>query len=123
MNISSIVVRTKAEEFEHVKKLISEIQNCEIYLSDKESSHIIVVLEAKDIQEEVAINKHIESLAGVISAQMHYTYQEDELNATLQKMHDGACEFLNDESISAEDITYSGSIAHLMGKTKPKDKQ
>ena len=120
MNISSIVVKTTPEHFESVQEMIDEVQNCEIYLADEATSQIIVVLEAANTQEEITINKHLEGLPGVMSAQMHYTYQEEELTAQLREMEDGACEFLNDESIPAENITYSGSIAHLMGKTKRK---
>ena len=118
MNISSIVVKTTQSAFNSVKEAILEVQGCEIYLEDETSSQIIVVLEAKSTQEEVAINKHLESLPGVINANMHYTYQEDELNAQLVSRQDGVIEFLNDDSIPAENIAYSGSIAHLMGKSK-----
>lgn len=121
MNISSIVVKTTQSAFDSVKEAILEVQGCEIYLEDKASSQIIVVLEAKSTQKEVEINKYLESLPGVINANMHYTYQEDELNAQLVSQQDGIIEFLNDDSIPAENIAYSGSIAHLMGKSKKKN--
>ena len=115
MNISSIVVKTTQESFESVKNAIKEIQGCEIYIEDKATNQLIVVIESQNTEEEVAINKHIESMAGVMSANMHYAYQEDEINAQLKSI-DG--EFLNNDSIPAENIAYSGSIAHLMGKKR-----
>lgn len=118
MNISSIVVKTTKDSFNAVKASIREIKGCEIYIEDEATAQLIVVLEAPSTEEEMAINKHLESLAGVVSANMHYAYQEEELNARLQTNSDGVCEFLNDDSIPAENITYAGSIAHLMGKTK-----
>lgn len=118
MNISSVVIKTTQRAFDSVKDSIQTIKGCEIYLKDASTSQIVVVLEAQNTQEEVEINKYLESLPGVISANMHYTYQEDELNAQLQTMNDGVCEFLNDDSIPAEQIKYSGSIAHLMNKDR-----
>lgn len=118
MNISSIVIKTHQDHFESVKNIISEIQGCEIYLEDKATNHLIVVIEAPNTEEEIAINRCLEKLEGVISANMHYAYQEDEINAQLQTNEEDICEFLNNTSIPTENITYSGSIAHLMGKTK-----
>ncbi|MCH5313962.1 MAG: chaperone NapD [Helicobacter sp.] len=123
MNISSIVVRTTQEHFESVKDSIQALQYCEIYIADKPTNQIIVVIESPSTQEEVALNKHIESLTGVLSANMHYAYQEGEINAQLKEMDNGISEFLNNDSISAEHITYSGSVAHLMGEKSHKKKR
>ncbi len=70
MNISSIVVKTTQESFESVKNAIKEIQGCEIYIEDKATNQLIVVIESQNTEEEVAINKHIESMAGVMSAKV-----------------------------------------------------
>lgn len=118
MNISSIVIKTTQESFASIKDSIQEIKGCEIYLEDEASSQLVIVLEAQDAQEEIQINKILESLPGVINANMHYTYQEEEINAQLQTMDDGVCEFLNDDSIPAEQISYAGSITHLMSKNR-----
>lgn len=117
MNISSIVVKTTQAAFDDVERAIMGLQSCEIYLKDRESSHIIVVIEAANAGEEMALNKYLETLEGVMSANMHYTYQENELNAQLRAMQDGGYEFLNDDSIPAEHIAYSGSIAHIMAES------
>lgn len=120
MNISSIVIKTTQETFTSIKHSIQKIKGCEIYLEDEASNQLIIVLEAQNIQEEIEINKILESLPGVINANMHYTYQEEEINAQLKTMDDGVCEFLNDDSIPAEQISYSGSITHLMNKNRQK---
>ena len=75
MNISSIVVKTTKDSFNAVKASIREIKGCEIYIEDEATAQLIVVLEAPSTEEEMAINKHLESLAGVVSANMHYAYQ------------------------------------------------
>ncbi|WP_334085284.1 chaperone NapD, partial [Helicobacter typhlonius] len=95
MNISSIIVKTTEEHFESVKEVIDELQNCEIYIADKPTHQLIVVVEAPSTEEEIALNKHIESLRGVISANMHYAYQESEINAQLKNIDGGVSEFLN----------------------------
>ena len=118
MNISSIVVKTAQESFESVKNAIKEIQGCEIYIEDKATNQLIVVIESQCTEEEVVINKHIDSMSGVMSANMHYAYQEDEINAQLKSIDGSISEFLNNDSIPAENIAYSGSIAHLMGKKR-----
>lgn len=120
MNISSIVVKTAQDSFDCVKNAIMQIQGCEIYLEDEATHQLIVVVEAPSTEEEVAINKHIESIAGVMSANMHYTYQESEINAQLKSIDGGVSEFLNNDSIPIESITYSGSVANLMGKKRKK---
>lgn len=120
MNISSLIVKTSPKEFNRVKNQIEEIDGCEVYLVDKASSQLIVVLQAPSSSEEMSINKYIESIPGVMSANMHYTYQESEINAQLKAIDGGVSEFLNDDSIRAEDIAYSGSIAHLMGERHKK---
>lgn len=120
MNISSIVVKTTQEDYLSVRAQIEQIEGCEIYIEDNQSQQIIVVLEAPSTQEEIAINKHLESLKGVVSANMHYTYQEDELNAELKTNEQGICEFLNNTSIPAEQMNYAGSVAYLMGKKRAK---
>ncbi|MCX2717544.1 chaperone NapD [Helicobacter sp. MIT 21-1697] len=120
MNISSIVVKTTQDSFNCVKNTIMQIQGCEIYLEDEATHQLIVVVEAPSTEEEVAINKHIESIAGVMSANMHYTYQEDEINAQLKNIDGSISEFLNNDNIPAENIAYSGSVAHLMSKKRKK---
>ena len=120
MNISSIIVKTTEEHFESVKEVIDELQNCEIYIADKPTHQLIVVVEAPSTEEEIALNKHIESLRGVISANMHYAYQESEINEQLKNIDGGVSEFLNNDSIPIENIAYSGSVAHLMGKKRKK---
>ena len=51
---------------------------------------------------------------------MHYAYQESEINAQLKSIDGGISEFLNNDSIPIENIAYSGSVAHLMGKKRKK---
>lgn len=120
MNISSIVVKTKPECFENVKYMIENIQNCEVYLSDEKSSQIIVVLEVDSTEQEVAINNALEQLEGVVNANMHYTYQEDELNAQIRQIDGSLPEFLNNDEVPLDSISYNGSVANLMGKKRLK---
>lgn len=115
MNISSIVVKTKAEAFEAVRESIQSIQGCEIYIADEASCQFIVVIEAKDSSDEIAINRHLQGLQGVISADMHYAYQEEELNAKLAAMDEsGSLELINNDKINAKDMPYQGEVEYYL---------
>ena len=113
MNISSIIVRVKPGHLEEVKEHLLKVDNCEHHLDDGTSS-IVVTLEGDGVEEEVAGLKLIQSIPAVISAEMAFSYSEDELdklknNVELQK---DTPEWLNDDSITAKQIKYQGDLKH-----------
>ncbi|MGP1561511.1 MAG: chaperone NapD [Helicobacteraceae bacterium] len=111
MNISSIIVKTKPEFLSGVIKDLERIEACEYFLSD-ELGRIIVTIEAPDVSEELKILKRISSVANVISADMHMSYSEEELEACLSELKSApsAAPMLNDDTIDPKDIVYNGDL-------------
>ena len=114
MNISSVIVKTN--DLEKCKDELSKIEGAEVALS--EDNTIIVVLQAKDINEEIEIFNKVEKARFVLSASMHYSYIEDELRDDLMNMNNNADEILNDDSTPINELQYSGSVYTMMNKKK-----
>ncbi len=112
MNLSSVVIQTKAEHLEEVLKVIQESTICEYHLHD-EKGRIIVTLEGKNTGEEIAKLKSIQAMEYVVSAEMIFAYSEDELDAERAKLEgteDNIPEWLNDPNAKASDIQYGGDL-------------
>ncbi|CAE10257.1 chaperone NapD [Wolinella succinogenes] len=115
MNISSVVAKVKPEDLEASIKRLQEIPSCEYHLHD-ELGRIILTLEAESLNEEVKILKAIEATQGVLSAEMIYSYSEEELELERQKLTQSpnVPEMLCDENLDANTILYSGSVANQL---------
>ncbi|MBC34482.1 MAG: nitrate reductase [Bacteroidetes bacterium] len=110
MNISSVVVQCKPESMDEVKRGLLKDDLCEIHLED-DKGRIIITLEGSGIEEEIAKLKKVQSIKGVISAEMMYSYAENELDQIREKLEfSEAPEWLNDDNIRAEDIRYKGDL-------------
>jgi len=112
MNVSSVLVVTKPEDVEEVKKTLEESGLCDVYFSD-EKGRIIVVIEGEDVNEETFKLREIQNLPGVLTANMVYAYSEEEWESAaeyLQKLSNEVPEILNDENVRAENIVYKGHI-------------
>ncbi len=110
MNISSIVIRSLAEHSEQLVAKLKESDLCEYYLHDE--TKIIVTIEGEGISEEIAKLKQIQKMNHVISADMMYSYSEDELDREKDKIEksDGINQWLNDKSENAGLINYAGDL-------------
>ncbi|MPQ45591.1 nitrate reductase [Marinifilum sp. N1E240] len=110
MNISSIVIRSLAEHSENLVALLKESDLCEYHLHDE--TKIIVTIEGEGISEEIAKLKKIQKMDHVISADMMYSYSEDELDREKDKIEksDGINQWLNDKSKDAGLINYAGDL-------------
>ena len=110
MNISSVVVQTKPENMNGVIEILKNSDFCEYHMH-KETGHIIVTLEGRGIEEEMAKLKEIQAISGVISAEMVYSYAEDELEAERDKLEKATLPgWLNDPDVKAQDIKYHGDL-------------
>lgn len=111
MNISSIVIRTKPEHVEKIVKELKEGKICEYHLHD-EKGRIIVTLEGEGVSEEVGKLRELQQTPFIISAEMMYSYSEDELDELKTKLENTKDfpDWLNDENIRAEDIKYHGDL-------------
>ena len=110
MNCSSIVI-TVADEM--TNSLISKIKEsgiCEYHLHKE--NQIIATIEVDAIEKEIAIIKDIQGWQGVISAEMVYSYCEDQINSLRDNVEilDSVPPVLADETLRAEQITYHGDL-------------
>ncbi len=112
MNISSIVVRTAPE---HVKDVIEGLNKsglCEVHFHD-EQGKIIVTIEGKDVGEEIKKVTAIQRVEHVLSAEMIFSYNEEELeNAKefLEKMEGSVPDVLEEKEPDVSRVNYGGRL-------------
>jgi len=111
MNISSIVVQCKQENYDNVKKLLEESGLCDYHFGDKTVGKIIITIEGEGVDEEIKKLTAIQQIPGVITADMMQSYQE-ELDEEIRKLEaaDPVPEMLNDDTIDVKDIVYHGDL-------------
>ena len=85
MNVSSIVVKTMPEHMDSVIKEINEVDFCEVHFSNKEGK-IVVTIEGNSINEQMESMKCIQGIPNVSSANLVYSYSEDESISALDQM-------------------------------------
>lgn len=78
MNVSSAVVRTKPEHFEEVLNSLHASDLCDVHFHD-EIGKIVITIEGENVDEEMKKMKQIQGLSHVLSAELIYSYSEDEL--------------------------------------------
>jgi nitrate reductase NapD len=111
MNISSIVVQCKQENYDNVKKLLEESDLCDYHFGDKSVGKIIITIEGEGVEEEIKKLTSIQTLPGVITADMMQSYQE-ELDEEIRKLEAAGDvpEMLNDDTMDVRDIVYNGDL-------------
>jgi len=115
MNISSIVVRCLPDHMDDLLENLNASELCEVHHRDNKGQ-IVVVIEGEDVSEEIGKLKAIESMDHVISADMMYSYSEEELMKAQEELGQPAKavpEVLEDDTLPAESIGYSGQIKDL----------
>ncbi|BCD61081.1 MULTISPECIES: chaperone NapD [unclassified Nitratiruptor] len=110
MNVSSCVVRCNPKDVENVKKRIEESGVCDIHIVD-EKGYIIVTIEGDGIEEEIKKLKTLQFLEGVLSAEMVFSYSEEELDALRDdlEIQEPVPEIL-EKDVPAEQIVYHGDL-------------
>ena len=110
MNISSVVVLLQDDEIKNVIEKVQSITECDVPISEK--NKLIVTIEAENIEAETSAMKKIENIEGVISARLVYAYNENELDLERKKVElsKDFPEWLNDETMNAKSIPYSGKL-------------
>jgi len=110
MNISSIIVKTLPKNFDEVMGHLKDSNICDIHFNDKEKGIIIVTIEGKNVEEEIEKVRMLEALPKVISADMHMSYCEDELEEMKKDIDfNKAVEDINSDK-PIEEINYFGSL-------------
>ncbi len=115
MNISGILVQTKAEHIEDVIGKIKSSNCCEYHLHD-DKGRIIVTIEGENTEEEIKKLKELKAFKNVIAADMMYAYSEDELNGLREELDANTelPEWLNNPDAKIEDIKYNGDLTKKM---------
>ena len=106
------MVLTKPEYLDEVLEVIKKSDVCEYHLHD-EKGRIIITIEGKNTEEEIAKLKSIQQIPHVVSAEMAFAYSEDELEeerSKLENSEDNIPEWLNDPDAKMRDINYGGDL-------------
>ena len=77
MNVSSIVIKASPERFSEVLNALRESEVCALHFHDSKSA-IVVTIEGENVDEEMEKMKELAALPNVLSAELIYTYSEDE---------------------------------------------
>ena len=111
MNISSIVIQCKQENFEAVKQWCDESDLCDYHFGEQKIGKIIVTVEGAGVEEEIKKLTQIQVAPGVLTADMMMSYQE-ELDEEIKKLEaaDMVPPMLNDDSLDVRDIVYNGDL-------------
>jgi len=110
MNISSIIVKARSENVEDVKKSLEETGICEIHFVDNEKGVIIVTIEGKNVEEEIEKVRVLEVLPKVISADMHMSYCEEELDEMIKDIETNKSLSEVNSNKPIGEINYFGSL-------------
>ena len=110
MNISSIIVKTRPENYDAVWLNLQESELCEVHFGDKNKGIIIITIEGETVEEEIEKLNKIEEMPFIISADMHMSYCEEELDKMMEDIDiNKTVEEINTDK-KAEEITYFGSL-------------
>jgi nitrate reductase NapD len=92
VNVSGIVVKTTKEHMQEVIDSINSVDCCEVHFSDSEGK-IVVTIEGESINDQMDRFKRIQDLPFVFSANLSFSYCEDELAGSLKeiKAHERPC--------------------------------
>ncbi len=111
MNISSCVIRCNPADLEAVLERVKRSGVCDIHMTD-EKGYIIVTIEGDGIEEEIEKLKTLQFLEGVLSADLIYSYSEEELDKArenFEKIDNPVPEIL-EKDVRAEEIVYNGDL-------------
>ena len=112
MNISGIVVIATPEHFETVLDGLERSTLAEVHFNDGEKT-IIVTIEGENVGVETEKLREIQTMDHVLSAEMSYSYSEEELDKLREDVElsrGEVPEFLNNEDARAEVISI-GTLA------------
>ena len=85
MNISSIVVKTTLEHFDDVMDALKTCGLCDVHFHDQ-TGKIIVTVEGEGAGEEMKKMREIMNLPHVLSAELAYSYSENELDRAKEEI-------------------------------------
>lgn len=89
LNVSSLVVKVDPRLVEETVSMLRASDLCEVYFHDA-SGKIIVTIEGENAGDEMRKMKEIQNLPHILSADLAYTYCEDELAEARENFVDKA---------------------------------
>jgi nitrate reductase NapD len=107
MNVSSIVVQVKPENYDELQKELENSGICDYHFGDKDKGKMIITVEGEGVDEEIKKLVQIQNTKNVLSADMMQTYQE-ELDSAIKELEASGDvpKVLSDDDIAIEDIIY-----------------
>jgi len=113
MNVSSIIVQTLPKNLNSVIEDLKQCEVCDYHFND-EKGKIIITIEAENVSEELKKLKVIEAIANVISADMHMSYSEHELDEQIKVLNnaDAVPKVLDQDTtkIDPKTVVYGGDL-------------
>ncbi len=116
MNVSSIIIRAKRDDWENLLDEINAITHTQVALDERDKGLIIATIEAPNTKEDIQSLEQITKLKGVASADMHLTYNEEELKDCQLSMRDSAKTMELIDTKAIDEITYSGDVNTFIEK-------
>ncbi len=86
MNVSAILIATLPKDLSQVKDEINILEWADVHHME-ESGRMIVTIEGKDMDEDLARIKLLNALPGVLTATMIQYYFEDEMEEMWNSVH------------------------------------
>ncbi len=110
MNISGVVIRVLPEHEDELVAIAQASDLCEYHLN--ENGKIVVTIEGDDVVDDMRIMNEIRKFPHVLSAEMAYSYCEEELDEERDKLlnNEELPSWLNNEEARVEDISYHGDL-------------
>ncbi|MCR6593717.1 chaperone NapD [Campylobacter insulaenigrae] len=107
MNLSSVLILSKKEQVDCLKKKIEKIPFCNIELIQDEK--IIVIIESDNLDDELQAYKNLEQLDGVININMVFSYQDLDKEREKNLKDNFKVDTFN-ENMKKDKIEYYGNI-------------
>lgn len=110
MNISSAIVKVLPHNENNVVNTLNELDLCEVHMH--EAGKIIITIEGESINDEISTLRKIEGITNVLSAEMIYSYSEDEMDEIRENVEiaGNVPDILNNDEVDAKHIIYNGDI-------------
>ncbi len=111
-NISSIVVRISPGYVDKVLESLNNSDLCEVHFHDK-LGRIVITIEGENVDVELEKMRAIQSMDHVLSAELVYSYNEEELSDArelLNSAEDPVPPAMDEDHPDASTVQYGGRL-------------
>ena len=111
MNISSVVIQVKVENYDKLKEMLEAKNLCQYHFGDRDNGKMVFTIEALSVEDEIKKFMAIQNHKYVLTLDMIQTYQEDiSKDMDIVEANDDVPLVLSDDSIEIENIRYNGNL-------------